>query len=96
MIKHIVLWRMKPEVTEEQVAEMKAQLEGLKGKVDALIDIEIGIDFQRKDASSDVSLYSVFNDEAGLQAYATHPEHLKVVEFVKPLIAERRVVDYHC
>ncbi|MFC1467679.1 Dabb family protein [Verrucomicrobiota bacterium] len=95
MVKHIVMWRMKPEVTQEQIAEMKAQLEGLKGKIDELIDIEVGIDFQRKEASSDVSLYSVFNDEAGLQAYAIHPEHLKVVDFVKPLVAERRVVDYN-
>ena len=96
MVKHIVMWRMKPEVTEEQIAEMKAQLEGLKGKIAELIDIEVGIDFQRKEASSDVSLFSVFNDEAGLNAYAIHPEHLKVVDFVKPLVAERRVVDYHC
>lgn len=95
MVKHIVMWRMKPEVTKEQIAEMKAQLEGLKGKISELIEIEVGVDFQRKEASSDVSLYSVFNDEAGLNTYQSHPLHVEVGKYIKPLVAERRAVDYH-
>lgn len=96
MVKHIVMWRMKPEVTAAQVLELKEQLEALKGSIPEIVEIEVGIDYQRKEASSDVSLYSVFNSEADLGTYQVHPEHVKVGVFLKPLVAERRVVDYHC
>lgn len=94
MIKHIVMWKFKDEVAEADKLEMKRQLEALKGVVPTLVDIEIGMDVVGKDASKDMVLYSEFASMNDLQAYAVHPEHLKVVEFVKPLVCERAVVDY--
>ena len=96
MLKHIVMWKFKPEVSEADKLEMKRQLESLKGVVPTLIDIEIGMDVLQGDASKDMVLYSEFKDMDDLKAYATHPEHVKVVEFVKPLVCERHVVDYEC
>ena len=94
MIKHIVMWKFKDEVDESDKLEMKRQLEALKGVAPSLIDIEIGMDMVGKEASKDMVLYSEFNSMEDLAAYAGHPEHLKVVEFVKPLVCERAVVDY--
>ena len=94
MIKHIVMWKFKDEVGEDDKAEMKSRLEALKGVVPSLIDIEVGMDVVGSDASKDMVLYSEFNSMDDLKAYAVHPEHLKVVEFVKPLVCERHVVDY--
>ncbi len=94
MIKHIVMWKFKDEVAEADKLEMKRQLEALKGVVPSLIDIEVGMDVVGSDASKDMVLYSEFAALDDLKAYAIHPEHLKVVEFVKPLVCERAVVDY--
>ena len=94
MIKHIVMWKFRDEVSEETKAEMKQKLEALKGVVPSLIDIEVGMDTVGSDASKDMVLYSEFNSMADLKAYAEHPEHLCVVDFVKPLVCERHVVDY--
>jgi hypothetical protein len=94
MIKHIVMWKFKDEVSEADKLEMKRKLEALMGAVPMLVDIEIGTDVSCKDASMDMVLYSEFASTDDLQAYAGHPEHLKVVEFVKPLVCERAVVDY--
>ena len=94
MIKHIVMWKFKDETAEADKLEMKRQLEALKGVVPSLIDIEIGLDVVGSDASKDMVLYSEFASLEDLKAYATHPEHLKVVEFVKPLVCERAVVAY--
>lgn len=94
MIKHIVMWKFKDEVSEADKLEMKRQLESLKGVVPSLIDIEIGMDVVGKEASKDMVLYSEFANMGDLAAYAGHPEHVKVVEFVKPLVCERAVVDY--
>ncbi|MEE9368186.1 MAG: Dabb family protein [Pontiella sp.] len=94
MIKHIVMWKFKDDVVEADKWEMKRQLESLKGVAPTLIDIEIGLDLVGKEASKDMVLYSEFASMDDLAAYANHPEHLKVVEFVKPLVCERAVVDY--
>lgn len=94
MIKHIVMWKFKDEVTKEDKLKMKHQLESLKCVVPSLIDIEIGMDVLGGDASKDMVLYSEFASMDDLKAYATHPAHLAVVDFVKPLVAERAVVDY--
>ena len=94
MIKHIVMWKFKDGVVEADKLEMKRQLEALKGVVPSLIDIEVGLDVVGKDASKDMVLYSEFSSMNDLAAYAGHPEHLKVVEFVKTLVCERAVVDY--
>ena len=90
------MWKFKDEVTEADKLEMKRQLESLNGVVPSLINIEIGMDLVGKEASKDMVLYSEFASMDDLAAYANHPEHLKVVEFVKPLVSERAVVDYKC
>ena len=46
------------------------------------------------EAAKDMVLTTLFNSLSDLQAYAEDPNHLKVVEFVKPLVAERALVDY--
>jgi hypothetical protein len=73
---------------------MKHRLESLQGKVPGLQYIEVGRDFSGKAAAMDMVLHTEFNSMDDLAAYAAHPEHLKVVEFIKPRVCERAVVDY--
>lgn len=94
MIKHVVMWKFKEDTAEADKLEMKRRLEGLKGVVPDLVHIEVGLDISGKDSAMDMVLYSEFQTAEDLAAYAGHPEHLKVVEFVKPLVCERAVVDY--
>ncbi|MBM4152315.1 MAG: Dabb family protein [Kiritimatiellaceae bacterium] len=90
MLKHIVVWTMKPETSLEQKQEMKARLESLAGKIPELRFIEVGID----SGNGTMSLYSEFDNEDALIAYQVHPDHQAVVGFVKPLVAVRTVCDY--
>jgi hypothetical protein len=92
MIKHIVAWKMKDGVSAEQKAEMKARLEALRDRVDELRKIEVGIDV----SGETMSLVSEFASAGDLAVYQGHPAHLDVVTFIKPLVAERCVVDYEC
>jgi hypothetical protein len=92
MLKHIVVWTMKPETTAEQKLEMKNRLEALSGKISELRKIEVGIDA----GNGTMSLYSEFKSEDDLIAYQMHPDHQAVVGFVKPLVAARSVCDYEC
>ena len=94
MIKHIVMWKFKDEIAEADKLEMKRQLESLKGVVPSLADIEIGLNVADCPPAMDMVLSSEFQTQEGLNAYVAHPEHQKVVEFVKTLICDRAVVDY--
>lgn len=90
MIKHIVIWAMKEDVTSEQKLEMKLRLMALNGKIPQLLNIDVGID----EASGTMSLYSEFTSTEDLAVYQSHPDHLSVVDFVKPLVAGRSACDY--
>ena len=97
MIKHIVLWKLResePSGKKAAARELKEALEGLKGKIPQIRTLEVGVNFNPAETASDVSLYTAFESQADLDLYQKHPEHLKVVEVVKRLTAERRVSDY--
>jgi hypothetical protein len=94
MIKHIVFFKMNQESKAENIVALKKALEGLVGKVPTLLDLEVGVDFNKSAAASDLSLYTEFNTKEDLEAYQIHPEHLHVVELVKAVTCERHVVDY--
>ncbi len=83
---------MKPEVTAEQKLEMKLRLMALNGKIPQLLNIEVGIDYD----NGTMSLISEFASAEDLATYQSHPDHLSVVDFVKPLVAGRAVCDYEC
>jgi len=94
MIKHVVMWKFKAGVAEEDQVEMKLQLEGLMGAVPTLAAISVGLDISRKERSWDIVLYSEFASMEDLKAYAVHPQHLKVAEFIKTVVCEAAAVDY--
>jgi len=94
MIKHVVMWKFKDGVAGADKLEMKRQLEALMGVVPTLLKIEVGMDVSGKPAAMDMVLCTEFRTLEDLQAYAMHPEHQKVVGFVKPLVCDRAVVDY--
>lgn len=98
MIKHIVLWTLKPvsfgRSAQENVLEIKSRLESLGGKMPGLTHIEVGIDFSRTDASADVAVYCEFVDRAALDAYQVHPDHVAIAGFIGEVRETRIVIDY--
>ena len=99
MLKHIVMLRLKENAEGADKAanaqKLKELLEGLTGKIEELIKLEVGINIVADDQAADLVLCTEFQSVGGLKRYAVHPEHLKVVEFIKRVVEERRVVDYH-
>jgi len=94
MIVHIVMFKFKDENKEINMVKTKKMLNDLARKIDALVFMEVGINFDTADRAFDLSLYSKFKTKEDLDTYATHPEHLKVVEFIKSVVSESKVVDY--
>jgi heme-degrading monooxygenase HmoA len=97
MIKHIVMWNLRAETPgqkAEAVALVKSVFEGMRGKIPGLRHVEVGADTSRADYACDVVLYSEFDSQAALDAYATHPEHLRAKQRLGDLRIARYQVDY--
>jgi len=94
MIVHIVMFTFKEENRAENIAKAKEMLEALVPKIDPLLSMEVGVDFNGSERAMDLSLISTFETKEGLAEYATHPAHLEVVAFIKEVTEASRVVDY--
>ncbi len=98
MIKHIVMWKLKPQAegadAPANARRMKAELEGLRGRIPGLRSLEVGVDVERSSAAYDVVLVAELESPAALAAYQAHPEHAKVAAFIGKVRQERAVVDY--
>ena len=99
MVKHIIIWTLNPELSEEQKQEVKAGikagLEGLAGRILGLLSIVVNVDGRLESSNADVMLDSTFTDEAALKAYAVHPEHVAVADGkVRPYTCLRTCLDY--
>jgi len=97
MLKHIVMWDVRGESAEEkrQSAQfLKSRFESLIGVIPGLQRLEVGIDTSGVDYACDVVLYTEFTDQAALDAYAVHPEHLRVKNELGEMRIARHQVDY--
>lgn len=98
MVKHIILWTLKSEYSDEQKKEIKAGikegLESLINKIPGLIEIKVNTEGLAS-SNVDLMLDSTFESEAALKAYATHPEHVAVADGkVRPYTASRNCLDF--
>lgn len=95
MVKHIILWKLKAEYNNDEVKNgIKQGLEGLKGKIDGLLEIKVQIK-TLESSNVDLMLYSAFENEEALKGYAVHPEHVKVANtLVRPFTELRSCIDF--
>ena len=99
MVKHVILWQLKDELTaEEKVtvkAEMKDALEGLMGKIPGLLDVKVYTEGLESSKNAEVMLDTTFTDEEALKSYAVHPEHVAVADGkVRPFTKYRACLDF--
>lgn len=98
MIKHIILWQLKEELSDTEKnkvkAEIKEGLEGLSGQIPGLTDIKVYTNGLAS-SNADLMLDSTFTDEDSLKGYAVHPKHVAVADGkVRPYTATRTCMDF--
>lgn len=98
MVKHIILWQLKDEYSEEEKKEIKKGikdgLEGLVGKVPGLLEVHVETE-PLPSSNADVCLNCTLVDENALKTYATHPSHLEVANGkVRPYTKNRVCMDF--
>lgn len=101
MVKHIILWKLREDLTEAEKetikAGIKAGLEALVGVVPGLVECKVNISGRLASSNADVMLDSTLESPEALKAYATHPAHVAVADTkVRPYTALRTCLDYEC
>ena len=94
MVVHIVMFQFKEENKKPNIIQAKQMLENLMGAVPSLRSMDVGVNFSTEDRAMDFSIIASFESKEGLDAYAVHPEHLKVIDFIKTAVEYSKVVDY--
>jgi hypothetical protein len=94
VIVHIVAFQFKDENKKANIIQAKQMLENLMGVVPTLRSMDVGLNFSNEERAMDMSIITTFQSKEGLDAYAVHPEHLKVVDFIKSVVEYSKVVDY--
>ena len=98
MVKHIILWQLKDELSAEEKkvikAEMKEALEGLVGKIPGLLEVKVQTEGLAS-SNAEVMLDTTLTDEEALKGYAVHPDHVEAANtYVRPFTKTRLCLDF--
>ncbi len=98
MVKHIILWTLKEEFSEEEKQQIKAGikegLEGLAGQIPGLMEIHVQTE-SLPSSNVDIMLDTTFESAEALQGYSVHPAHVAVADGkVRPYTATRSCMDF--
>ena len=98
MVNHIVMWKFKEEVKEEEkgklAEEMAIHLEGLVGKVPGLKSAKF-VRMPLSSSTHDMALVTTLEKKEDVAVYASHPDHVHVADtYVRPYVKERACLDY--
>jgi len=94
MVHHLVLFKLRPDSTDETVEEMMRQTRMQLLKIPEVLRVNCG---KPIDASNEWNFFLSVDVESldRLEVYASHPIHVKFVEeVIRPNIVERLALDY--
>lgn len=94
MLKHVVLFKFKPETSEADIEKLAVGLGGLPEIIEDIREFVFGRDVVRSERSYDFGLVSSFDDQPALDRYAVHPDHQRVVTHVKQICSSVVAIDF--
>ena len=95
MIRHVVLFRWKPEATGEQKERAAAEVAKLPSLVPSVLGFAAGTDIGVNQGNFDFTVTADFEDESGYLAYRDDPGHREIVAtYISPIVAERAAVQF--
>ena len=99
MVQHIVMWKFKPEIKEEEKPtlkeNMKKNLLGLKEVIPEILDCKF-VDAPLGTSTHDMALIINVNCPNCLKKYSESPLHQNVANtYVRPFVEQRAALDYY-
>ena len=95
-LRHVVAFKFKPEITNEQMGKVSVDFRNLKSRIPQIIEFEGGPDLtlEKKKAKFTHCFVVTVKNQEDLAIYGAHPVHKAFSKSVDPLLAEVMVVDY--
>ena len=96
MICHIVLVRLKKDVSEADGREFMTRAERVLGAIPTVRNFRIGRGLGVKsEREHPIAIVMDFEDETALESYQIHPDHQRFVsDILGPIQDDKRVYDY--
>ena len=94
MLRHYILIKFKQGTTDEHIGEFCRRMLALQAAVSSIEHLEIGRDILHDTRSWDLILIMRFASTEALRNYQQHPEHLAVMAFNQPSVADVASVDF--
>ena len=97
MVKHIVQFKFRPDVSQSMrakaAAQFKKDIEALPQTITFIRAIEVGINVNPNE-EWDVCLVSLCDNLGDVERYSKHPNHKAVAMALMQHVAQRACVDY--
>jgi hypothetical protein len=94
MLTHIVIWKYKPDTSDDVRREHVALLSRLTEFIPEIESFAVGFDVLKLPRSYHTGLVATFRDRAGLEAYTVHPEHVAVADMGRVISEHVASVDF--
>ena len=94
MIRHVVMFKLRPGVSEAQRDEWLEMSRRAHQRIDLVRAYSIGADLLHLPRSYDVAVVADFDSLEDVRAYADHPLHLSAVELSRELSEHIVSVDF--
>lgn len=91
MIRHVVMWKFKPD-TREEMERFLTGLQGLYGVIPQIRAQQVGVNCV--EGNYDAVLISDFDSLEDLETYKKDPRHVAVSALCKAIRTDRVAVDY--
>ncbi|HTR36737.1 MAG TPA: Dabb family protein [Bryobacteraceae bacterium] len=94
MLQHYVLIKFKKGTSAEHIGEFCKRMLALPTAISSIEHLEIGRDILHDARSWDLILIMRFASTEALRGYQQHPEHLRLMAFNQPSVADVASVDF--
>ena len=94
MFVHVVFFKFKPEVAEDEIAGFMKDLADVKKKIPVLKEFLVGKNTSKNGRVYHYAQVSVFEKKEDLAIYEKHPEHEKLAQRIRPAIAGGIAMDF--
>ncbi|MFT4470497.1 Dabb family protein [Arthrobacter sulfonylureivorans] len=94
MIRHVAVFRFKPEFTEAQRLAWIDMVADLPNHIDQIRSMSIGVDILQAASSYDVGLVADFDSLDDLATYSNHPKHQAVLDVSGPVKEHLATADF--
>lgn len=96
-LRHIVSWKFSGETKEQRDAQAAGAIEVLAPLPEKISSVR-AFSLHRNElfdgANFDLMLIADFDDEAGLEFYAKHPDHQPALQYMPTVAAARSAMDF--